>query len=229
MILKKLSKTTYRKLTTTVDTHQVVNTTLTGEFSGLFPFLATEQRKVTLDEYSAGKLRLLHTPISVQAVTIIKDNQVLINQDANATTTNANFKVVNDLVGFKNNVDLYGIVTNNLDEVIQADDLLTIVYQYSVEQKYYSYTFNIDTTAYTNGYVTLPKATAFPEHCMAFMNNGSMLLNAYQSFITNAQPDFIIVHDKFIFKNNVDVGYCITTNLSEFIQEGDTITVVLIY
>jgi len=229
MILKKLSKRTYRKLSTSVDTHQVVNTTLTGEFSGLFPFLATEQRKVTLDEYSAGKLRLLHTPISVQAVTIIKDNQVLINQDANATTNNANFKVVNDLVGFKNSVDLYGIITSDLNEVVQADDLLTIVYQYSVEQKYYSYTFNINATAYTNGYITLPKATAFPEHCMAFMTNGSMLLNAYQSFITNAQPDFIVVHDKFIFKNNVDVGYCISTNLSEFIQNGDTITVILIY
>jgi len=229
MILKKLHKSTYRKLITTADTYQVVNTTVTGEFSGLFPFLATEQRTVTTEEFNAGKLRLLHTPLSVQAVTIIKDNQILINQDANATSNLANFKVVNDLVGFKNNVDLYGLVTSNLDEVIQVDDLLTIVYQYSVEQKYWSYTFNIDTTSYTNGYVTLPKVTAFPEHCMAFMNNGNMLLNAYQSCVTNAQPDFIIVHDKFIFKNNVDVGYCITTNLSEFIQDGDTITVILIY
>jgi len=229
MIIKQLSQHSYEKISTDVDRRQLVNTIVTGTFTGLLPFIATEQRQVTTYEYSAGKLKLTHKPLSAQSVVIYSNNDLLINYDSNLTSQIPQFRVINEYVVFRNNAEAYGTIVTGLNETVSEGDILSIVYQYSLEQKYSSWTFSITADDYDAGYVELDKSTAFPEHCVAYMSNGHILLNAYHSFITSSKPDYVVASNKFIFRNNVDIEYFTSANLSEFLQIDDIVTLIMCF
>jgi len=224
MLLRQVTSNCYRKIKTPSDIPLSAELQISGTLEGVTCFRATEYVQITPEIYNTGYITLANRPSLPVGVTMMAvDGPILLNKQSNGPW--ADFDVFDRYVFIRNDVTVAGYTSSGLTDIIDVGDEFVISYGYSSSANLKQFTFTISNTDVSRGYSILPFRLVTPEFCMAFVVGGTTLTNRLAACATDG--DFMVWGEKFIIRNNVDVGGCVSNNLSELIDVDDII--VLLY